>query len=159
MMGEEFTYSGAMIVMRDAAQKRLFESNDSGAEAELVLKDEIVFYAGPIITEERVIIGPTTSARMDRYLEGLYERGVIATVGKGPRSAFAVEACRRYRRPYLVTPSGAAAFLSTRIKRIELIAYPDLGPEAVYRIFVRDFPLLVAIDKFGKNVFERWGKR
>jgi len=159
MMGEEFTYSGAMIVMRDAAQKRLFESSDSGSVTELVLKDEIVFYAGPIITEKRVIIGPTTSARMDKYLGELYERGVIATVGKGPRTAPAVEVCRRYRRPYLVAPSGVAAFLSTKIERIELIAYPDLGPEAVYRIFVRDFPLLVAIDKFGNNIFERWEKR
>ncbi len=150
-------YSGEMIVMRDAAQKRLirdFKNNETLID----LNGKIIFYAGPAKKPQNKpvgAIGPTTSERMDKYLEFLFEKGVIGTVGKGKRSDLARELCKKYKRVYFVTPSGAAAALSKCITKHEILLYPDLQTEAIQKIQVKDFPLYVAIDIFGNSIFSK----
>lgn len=154
-IGDYIEYTGSMIVMRDAAQKRIESLLKQGLEVPIDLKEKIVFYAGPTrIVEGRFAIGPTTSERMDRYLKILFELGVSATVGKGRRSELARNFCREYGRLYFVAPSGAAAALSEHVENIKLLAFEDLGTEAVYEITVRDFPLIVAIDSKGNDLFQ-----
>ena len=156
--GDLISYSGEMIVMRDAAQKRLMGMYLKGLKLPVSLSNGIVFYAGPAKAPKgRNVgaIGPTTSVRMDGYLEMLYELGVIATVGKGKRTNEAAELCKRYGKIYFVTPSGCAAAMSRRIDEMEILAFEDLGTEAIYRIECHDFPLLVAIDSSGVDIFER----
>ncbi|WP_448521711.1 FumA C-terminus/TtdB family hydratase beta subunit [Pseudothermotoga sp.] len=144
-----------MIVMRDAAQRRIETLLKQGSNVPVDLEGKIVFYAGPTrIVDGRFAIGPTTSERMDKYLKMLFELGVLATVGKGERSETARKLCREYGRIYFVAPSGAAAALSEHVESLELLAFEDLGTEAVYEIRVRDFPLIVAIDCEGKDLFE-----
>lgn len=155
--GDLISYSGEMIVMRDAAQRRLMEMYLRGSKLPVSLSDAIVFYAGPAKApggKSVGAIGPTTSVRMDGYLEMLYEFGVIATVGKGKRTNKAVELCKRYGKVYFVTPSGCAAAMSKRIDKMEILAFEDLGAEAIYRIECHDFPLLVAIDSSGVDIFD-----
>jgi len=154
---ELISYSGEMIVMRDAAQKRLMEMYSKGLKLPVTLSNGIVFYAGPAkAPKEKGVgaIGPTTSVRMDGYLEMLYEFGVIATVGKGKRSHKAIELCKKYARVYFITPSGCAAAMSKRIDKIEILAFEDLGTEAIYKIECHNFPLLVAIDSSGADIFD-----
>ncbi|PLV56673.1 FumA C-terminus/TtdB family hydratase beta subunit [Thermotoga sp. SG1] len=155
--GQEIRYSGKLIVMRDQAQKRLKEFLEKGEKLPLNLEGQIVFYAGPARTPQGKVIGaigPTTSARMDDYLEMLFRLGVVATVGKGKRSKKAIDTCRKWKRVYFITPSGAAAALSKRVKSARVLAFEDLGPEAIYEIEVEEFPLVVAIDSEGNTIFE-----
>ncbi len=90
---------------------------------------------------------------MDEFLEMLYDLGVIATIGKGKRSNLAVELCKKYQRVYFISPSGAAAYLSKCVVDAEIVAFNELGPEAIYRIEVKDFPMMVAIDSLGNQIF------
>lgn len=154
--GDEIRYTGELIIMRDAAQKRLMETLSKNLEIPVELKDKIVFYAGPAkAPADRPIgaIGPTTSNRMDGFLEMLFGLGVLATVGKGKRGDICRELCKRFKRVYFVAPSGAAASLSKRVKSVEVLAYEDLGTEAIRSIIVEDFPLMVAVDSAGKDLF------
>jgi len=91
---------------------------------------------------------------MDDYLEMLFKLGVIATIGKGKRSKKAIEACKKWKRVYFITPSGTAAALSKRVKSARVLAFEDLGPEAIYEIEVEEFPLIVAIDSEGNTIFK-----
>jgi len=154
--GDELIYCGELIIMRDAAQKRLCEALDKGNVLPVSLKDKVIFYAGSAKPTEGSFgdIGPTTSARMDPFLEMLYRLGVKATIGKGKRGRLAVDLCREYRRAYLLAPSGAAAALAERVVSLEPIAYEDLGTEAIFLAEVKEFPLYVAIDVSGSNVFD-----
>ncbi|MEN3007482.1 FumA C-terminus/TtdB family hydratase beta subunit [Pseudothermotoga sp.] len=153
--GEQVRYSGSMIVMRDAAQKRLESLLNHNQRLPLDMSGKIVFYAGPTrVVNGRFVIGPTTSERMDKYLKMLFELGVLATVGKGKRSELAKKLCREYKRVYLLAPSGAAAALSEYVESMTLLAFEDLGTEAIYEINVRNFPLIVAIDSDGRDLFE-----
>ncbi|ACM22303.1 MULTISPECIES: FumA C-terminus/TtdB family hydratase beta subunit [Thermotoga] len=155
--GQEVRYSGKLIVMRDQAQKRLKELLEKEERLPVNLEGQIVFYAGPARTPQGKVIGaigPTTSARMDDYLEMLFRLGVVATVGKGKRSKKAIDACKRWKRVYFITPSGTAAALSKRVKSARVLAFEDLGPEAIYEIEVEEFPLIVAIDSEGNTIFK-----
>lgn len=152
---QELYYTGKLLVMRDAAQMRLKELHEQDRPLPVKLEGAVVFYAGPAkpTKESFGAIGPTTSIRMDCFLEMLFQQGVQATIGKGKRSDLSTSLCRRYGRAYLLAPSGAAASLSKRIKSLRVIAYEDLGTEAVYEIEVEDFPLIVATDKNGLDIF------
>lgn len=155
-VGERIEYTGIMIVMRDAAQRRIEKLLKEGSGLPVDLQGTIVFYAGPTrVVDGRFAIGPTTSERMDKYLKMLFELGVMATVGKGKRSELAKKLCREYRRIYFIAPSGAAAALSEHVESIELLAFEDLGAEAMYEIHVKDFPLIVAIDSAGNDIFSQ----
>jgi len=153
--GEELSFTGKLLVMRDAAQMRLKKLYEEGKTLPVELKGAIVFYAGPakLVEGSCGAIGPTTSLRMDGFLEMLFEKGVLATIGKGRRSDLSANLCRRFRRVYLIAPSGAAASLAQRIESLRAIAYEDLGTEAIFEIDVRDFPLIVATDVNGSDFF------
>ena len=151
--GQEISFTGKLIVMRDAAQMRLKKLYEEGEPFPVELEGAIVFYAGPakLVEESCGAIGPTTSLRMDGFLEMLFEKGVLATIGKGKRSDLAANLCKEFRRVYLIAPSGAAASLAQRIESLRVIAYEDLGTEAIFEIDVRDFPLIVATDVNGSD--------
>jgi len=153
--GQELSFTGRLIVMRDAAQMRLKKLYEGGKTLPVELNEAIVFYAGPakLVKESCGAIGPTTSLRMDGFLEMLFEKGVLATIGKGERSVPAANLCKKYRRVYLIAPSGAAASLAQRIESLRTIAYEDLGTEAIFEIDVRGFPLIVATDVNGSDLF------
>lgn len=153
--GEELSYTGELLAMRDAAQKRLERSIQEGDTLPVELENAIIFYAGPAKASETSFgaIGPTTANRMDPFLEMLYKEGVKATIGKGKRSRLAASLCRDYERVYFLAPSGAAAALADKIVSLEVLAYEDLGAEAIFKIKVKDFPLYVAIDLKGNDVF------
>ncbi|MEN3042367.1 MAG: FumA C-terminus/TtdB family hydratase beta subunit [Fervidobacterium sp.] len=151
--GEFIKYTGSLIVMRDAAQKRLVELEQNGEKLPVNLSGKTIFYAGPTFSKERMIIGPTTAKRMDKFLEFLAKHKIMATIGKGTRSQQAVEIIKKHQIPYFVTPSGCAAYLSTHVVSWKLLAFDNLGPEAIYEIQVFDFPILVAIDIEGNKIF------
>ncbi len=146
-----------MIIMRDAAHKRISEMVEKKERIPLDFKQKIVFYAGPAKKKAGMVcgaIGPTTSERMDKYLDMMFSLGVEATVGKGARTEFAAQLCGKYGKPYFVAPSGSAAALAYRIKEFEILFFEDLGAEAVQRILVCDFPLMLAIDAEGNDFFK-----
>jgi len=153
--GEWVELSGSLIVMRDAAHKRLLSSTDPEAQLPLDLKGQVIFYAGPTseFVEGKGVIGPTTSARMDRYVGAMLKLGVKGFLGKGPRSNEVAGLLKEYGGVYLATAGGAAALLSKFVKKATMIAYQDLGPEAIYQLEVAKFPAIVAIDSSGKSIF------
>lgn len=153
---DEVSYSGELIVMRDAAHKRLKELLDNGKQLPVELKEKIIFYAGPAKSLNGFpvgSIGPTTSNRMDPFLDMVFSLGVIGTIGKGKRSPLAVSMCKKYKKVYFVTPSGAAAAMAKKVVKRKVLAFDDLGTEAIQLLEVVEFPLLVAIDSKGNSIF------
>jgi fumarate hydratase subunit beta len=154
--GEMLLLSGPMIAARDAAQERIARTRSGGGDVPFDLAGTTLYYMSPAPGRGGMAAGsagPTTSSRMDRYLEMLISMGVAATVGKGPRSAPAAGLCARYGVPYLAAVGGAGAFYAGRIIRSEVLCWPDLGPEAVYRLEVADFPVFTGIDANGASMF------
>jgi tartrate/fumarate subfamily iron-sulfur-dependent hydro-lyase beta chain len=152
--GEEVLLTGRALTMRDAAHGRLADLVNRGEEPPFSLAGQLVFYAGPSpAAAGRPVgaIGPTTSARMDRFLELTFTLGVRATLGKGPRAPQVRELHERYGAVYLAAVGGAAAVLGGLVEEIEPVAWEDLGPEAVYRVMLREFPAVVAIDVRGRD--------
>ncbi|MGQ9856044.1 MAG: FumA C-terminus/TtdB family hydratase beta subunit [Fervidobacterium sp.] len=147
--GTQINYTGKLYVMRDAAHKRLFEIDKTGEQLPIDLSGKIIFYAGPTFVSDKMIIGPTTSKRMDPFFEFTAHKGILATVGKGVRTPEVVEAIEKYKVPYLVAPSGCAAYLSQKIIDWRIVAFEDLGPEAIYEITVKDFPMILFVDCCG----------
>jgi fumarate hydratase subunit beta len=154
--GDMLLLSGRMITARDQAHRRLVEALRKGESPAVPLQGETIFYAGPSPAPEgrqAGSVGPTTASRMDPYTPILVDQGVAAFIGKGPRSP---EVCRIMREKgaiYLVAVGGAAALLGSRVRSIKAIAYTELGPEAVYELEVEDFPVIVAYDLEGGDVF------
>ncbi len=154
--GESLSLGGILIAARDAAHKRIIRALELNETLPFDLKDQIIFYLGPAPVppgKPSGSIGPTTSARMDGLTEPLLKAGVRAFIGKGRRSEHIKELLQKYRSVYLVAPGGVAAYLGQKVKRIRAIAYNDLGPEAVYELEVEDFPLVVAYDIYGGDIF------
>lgn len=152
--GEELLLVGRALTLRDAAHGRLADLVNGGEKPPFDLAGELVFYAGPSpAAAGRPVgaIGPTTSARMDRFLELTFELGVRVTLGKGPRAPQVKELHERYGAVYLAAVGGVAALLGGLVEDIEPVAWEDLGPEAVYRVILRDFPAVVAIDASGRD--------
>ena len=150
--------SGTVYTARDAAHKRFAALLDEGKELPFPLKGAVIYYAGPTPTPEGLPIGscgPTTSGRMDVYAPELYDRGVAATIGKGGRSPAVQEAICRNGAVYLCAIGGAGALAAQSVASCEVIAFADLGCEAVKRLEIRDFPLIVAIDCHGGSLFAR----
>lgn len=150
--GQWLRLNGSIIVARDRAHMRLIDSIEKNENLPVELKEQGILYAGPIIRKNKVIIGPTTSSRMDNLSEALMKKGVALTIGKGPRSKRYIDLAKEYCSPYLMTFGGAAAFLSKFVIKAKMITYGDLGPEALYRIEVKDFPAITAIDCRGKII-------
>lgn len=156
--GTRVLISGIIYTGRDAAHKRIIESLDRGEELPFDLQGQTIYYAGPSPARPGQVIGsvgPTTSGRMDVFTPRLLAAGLRAMIGKGNRSAAVREAIAQYRGVYLVAVGGAAALIARSIKQVEVVAYEDLGPEAIRRLTVEDFPAIVANDAFGDDLFEQ----
>ena len=154
--GQEFFLSGTIYTARDQAHKRLVEAIKSGKRLPIELEGAIIYYCGPTQTPKGKIIGscgPTTSSRMDAFAPLLLAKGLKAMIGKGARSKEVKEAIRKYKGVYFVTYAGCGALLSKYVKKVEVVAYRDLGPEAILKLEVKDFPLIVAIDANGGSIY------
>lgn len=155
--GDAVTLTGSIITGRDAAHKRLVELIDQGKPLPVSLEGETIYYVGPAPASPGHAVGsagPTTSYRMDSYTPKLLERGLRAMIGKGLRNQQVIEAMKQYGAVYFGAVGGAAALISKSIQSSEALAYEDLGPEAIHRFVVKDFPVIVLIDSFGNNLYE-----
>lgn len=155
--GDTVLLSGALYTGRDAAHKRLIDLLDDNKELPLKIKDEIIYYVGPSPAKPGQVIGsagPTTSYRMDPYAPRLLDLGLRGMIGKGARSEEVIEAIKRNNGIYFGAIGGAAALIGKSIVKSEIIAYEDLGAEAIRKIEVKDMPLVVIIDSEGTNLYE-----
>lgn len=154
--GERLLLSGEILTARDAAHKRLADALAAGQHLPVDLTDATIYYTGPSATPPGRVIGsagPTTAYRMDPYCEPLLQAGVRAMIGKGEKRAGVEPLLMHYCAVYCAAVGGAGAYLSERIVLSEIIAYEDLGPEAIHRFIVREFPVIVAQDAFGGNIY------
>jgi len=157
-VGTQVLISGIIYVGRDAAHKRLIEALDKGDELPFDIKGQTMYYMGPSPARPGEVIGsagPTTSTRMDGYTPRLLAAGLKAMIGKGDRSPEVKDAIKKYKAIYLVAVGGAGALLAKTIKKSEVVAYEDLGAEAILRLHVESFPAIVANDIHGEDLFER----
>lgn len=157
-VGQRVLLSGTIYTARDAAHRRMVESILAGEEVPIPLENAFIYYAGPCPAPPgRVIgsVGPTTSYRMDSYAPALIEKGLGGMIGKGTRSKRVIEAMVKHCCVYFAAVGGAGALLSRRVVNAELVAYGDLGTEAIRRLEVKDFPVIVAIDTRGNSIYER----
>lgn len=156
-VGEQVLLSGSILTGRDAAHQRLVALLDRGEPLPVSLKDEILFYVGPTPAPPGRPIGaagPTTAGRMDAYAPRLIaECGLRGMIGKGVRSPAVREACRRYGAVYFAAIGGLGALLGRCVTAAEVVAYPELGPEAIYRLTVVDFPVFVINDTYGGDAY------
>jgi len=159
-MGEACELSGVLYAARDAAHKRMLEEAGRGEALPIEVRGQVIFYVGPTPPRPGAIIGsagPTTSGRMDAYTPRMLELGLAGMIGKGGRSPEVVEAIARHGAVYFAAVGGAAALLARRVREVELIAYEDLGTEAIRRLVVERFPVVVAVDSRGRDIFaEGW---
>ena len=156
--GDSCLISGVIYTARDAAHKRLCELADKGQALPLDIKDAIIYYVGPTPAKEGQAIGsagPTTSYRMDAYSPTLIALGQTGMIGKGKRGPEVVDAMKEHGAVYFGAIGGAGALLSKCIKKAEVIAYDDLGAEAIRRLEVEDFPVVVVIDSEGNNLYQK----
>jgi len=154
--GDKVLITGVMYTARDAAHKRLIELLDAGKELPVDLKGQIIYYVGPTPEKPGEVIGsagPTTSGRMDAYTPRLIELGLKGMVGKGARSKEVRDSIVAHKAVYMAAVGGAAALIRRSIKKAEIIAYEDLGPEAIRRLEVVDFPAIVVNDVHGGDLF------
>jgi fumarate hydratase subunit beta len=167
-IGDKVLLKGIVYTARDQAHKRIVdELEKAGRENRkpklpFLLEGQVIYYAGPAPSRPGMVIGPagpTTSGRMDPYTPILLKKGLKGTIGKGRRSKDTIEAMKKYKAVYFVAVGGAAVLISKRIKRVETVAYEDLGPEAIYRLQVEDFPLIVANDIYGNDLFDEGIKK
>lgn len=155
--GQRILLTGVIYGARDEAHGRFAKALDRGEELPLDLRGQVIYYVGPTPGRPGRVCGaagPTTSGRMDPYTPRLLAYGVRGLIGKGNRSPEVVAALKEYGAVYLAATGGAGALLSLCIREMRVVAYPELGPEAVYRIVVGDFPVIVAIDSRGQNLYE-----
>lgn len=156
--GDVVNLTGTIYTARDAAHKKLIEALDNGEELPFELQGSIIYYVGPAPAPPGCAIGsagPTTSGRMDAYAPRLHSLGVKASIGKGKRSQEVRDALQQYKGVYFGATGGAGALLSQRITDSEVIAYDELGPEAIRKLTVKDFPLLVVNDAHGAEQYAK----
>ena len=156
--GEEVLLSGIIYTARDQAHKRLIEAIKAGRKLPIDVKGQIIYYCGPTKTPRGKAIGscgPTTSSRMDDFTPLLLKAGLKGMIGKGSRSPEVIRAIKKYRGVYFLAYAGCGALLTKYVKKAEPVAYKDLGPEAIYKLEVKSFPLIVGIDVKGNNVYKQ----
>lgn len=154
--GDEVLISGVIYTGRDAAHKRLAELAQQKAPWPIDLKDQMIYYVGPTpATQGRPIgsAGPTTSDRMDSLTPMMLEHGLKGIIGKGPRSTFVKEELKKHQAVYFAAIGGAGALLSKCITRAEVVAFPELGTEAIHKLTVKDFPVVVINDILGHDLY------
>ena len=155
--GDYVYITGTIYSARDAAHKRLTETLEQGEKLPLPLENEIIYYLGPTPARPGQVIGsagPTTSSRMDKYAPALLDLGQTGMIGKGRRSDAVIDSMKKNTAVYFAAVGGAGALLSKCIKKAEVIAYEDLGAEAIYKLEVKDFPVIVVIDSDGNNLYD-----
>ena len=156
--GQRVLIDGAVYTARDAAHKRMIEALERGEGLPIELDGAVIYYVGPTPGAPGQVVGsagPTTSARMDAYAPRLIERGLRGMIGKGGRSPEVVEAMVKHGAVYFAATGGAGALLGRRVVSAEVLAYDDLGTEALRRFEVKDFPAIVAIDAAGRSLYDR----
>jgi fumarate hydratase subunit beta len=154
--GEEVLLTGMIYTARDQAHKRLADLVKSGKKLPLELKGQVIYYCGPTAIPKGKVIGacgPTTSGRMDEFTPLVLDLGVTALIGKGRRSKLVREAIKKSGAIYLAAPAGCGALLAKKVIKNKLVAFKDLGPEAIYELTVKDFPLIVVIDSRGNSIY------
>ncbi|NTW05244.1 MAG: Fe-S-containing hydro-lyase [Peptococcaceae bacterium] len=155
--GQAVLISGLIYTARDAAHKKLVNLLEEGKPLPIELKGQIIYYVGPSPAKPGQIIGsagPTTSGRMDSYTPQLIELGLKGMIGKGKRDARVIKSMEENNAVYFVAVGGAAALIAKSITKCRVVAYPELGAEAIHELFVEDFPVLVANDIFGGDLFK-----
>lgn len=156
--GDRVLISGTVYTARDAAHKRMIEAINRGEELPFDIKNQIIYYAGPAPAKPGEVIGscgPTTSGRMDAYAPTLIALGETGMLGKGSRSNEVIAAMKKYKCVYFGAIGGAGALIAKSVVSAEVIAYEDLGTEAIRRLTVKDFPAFVVIDTEGNSLYER----
>jgi fumarate hydratase subunit beta len=161
-IGDKVLLSGVLYTGRDAAHKRLFDLITDEKELPIDIQGQVIYYVGPTPAKPGKPIGsagPTTSYRMDSFAPKLIELGLKGMIGKGNRSQAVIDAMKQYKAVYFGATGGAGALIAKRIKKAEIIAYPDLGPEAIRRLEVEDFPVTVVNDTKGNDLYVEGIKR
>lgn len=156
--GDEVFLSGDIFTARDQAHKRLAELIKKGVQLPLDLRGSFIYYCGPTQTPPKRAIGscgPTTSARMDKLTEPLLKAGLAAMIGKGRRSEEVRQLIKKHKTVYFLAVGGAGAYLARRVLSAKPVCFKELGPEAVYKLRVKDFPLIVGIDSRGTDIFNK----
>lgn len=156
--GDRVNISGIIYTGRDAAHKIMCEALEKGEEIPVDWTGQVIYYAGPTPAKPGNVIGscgPTTSGRMDAYSPTMMDQGLKGMIGKGPRSKEVVDAMKKHNVVYFAAVGGAAALIASSVKECEVIAYDDLGPEAVRRLKVENYPCVVVIDSEGNNLYEK----
>lgn len=156
--GERVLLTGTMYAARDAAHKRMMEQMKAGKALPIPLENQVIYYVGPTPAKPGEVIGsagPTTSSRMDKYTPELVKFGIKGMIGKGYRSQTVIDSLIEYNAVYFAAIGGSGALLAKRIKQVELIAYEDLGTEAIRKLTVRDFPCIVINDTKGNDWYKQ----
>lgn len=160
-IGDEVSLSGIIYTARDAAHKKLVDLIHNGQELPFDVQGSVIYYVGPTPAQPGQAIGaagPTTSYRMDPFVEDMLKAGMKGMIGKGARSKPVIESLKKYTGVYFGATGGAAALISKCIKKAEVIAFDELGPEAVRRLEVKDMPLVVINDSTGKDLYNEGRK-
>ena len=160
--GDIVYLSGVLFTARDAAHKKLVDLIEAVEEFPFDLEGSVIYFVGPTPPKPGDPIGsagPTTSYRMDSYSPILIEQGQKAMIGKGKRSQEVKDACMKYKAVYFGATGGAGALIAQRIKKAEVIAYPELGPEAIRKLEIEDFPVTVVNDSYGGDLYEEGRKK
>lgn len=160
-IGQRVLLNGVIYTGRDAAHKKLVELLDAGKELPIDIKGQIIYYVGPSPAKPGQVIGsagPTTSGRMDAYAPRLMDIGLKGMVGKGKRLPEVIKSMKQHKAVYFTAVGGAAALISKCIKECEVVAYPELGPEAIHRLVVENFPVIVVNDTLGGDLYEEGSK-
>lgn len=155
--GDYVYLTGEIYTARDAAHKRMYEAIENNKDLPIDIKGTSIYYMGPSPAREGKPIGsagPTTASRMDKYAPKLLDLGMISMIGKGKRSQAVKDAIIRNKAVYFAAVGGAGALLSKCIKSSEVVAYDDLGTEAIRKLYVEDFPVIVVIDSTGEDLYE-----
>ena len=156
--GQRVSISGPVLTGRDAAHKRLYDLLQAGEELPVSIEGEIIYFVGPTPARPGKVIGsagPTTSSRMDAYSPALLAAGLRGMIGKGYRGEKVRQALKKFGAVHLAAGGGLGALLGSKITHSEVLAYEDLGPEAIRRFIVKDFPAIVAYDAHGGSIYDR----
>lgn len=156
--GDRVTISGTIYTGRDAAHQRLIQAIEDNKPLPLNLAGQVIYYVGPCPARPGQVIGscgPTTSGRVDKYTPALLELGLKGMIGKGQRSKNVIDKIKELGAVYFAAIGGAGASIARTVKKAEVVAYDDLGPEAIYCLEVEEFPCIVAIDSQGNNLYQK----
>ncbi|MDP2949060.1 MAG: FumA C-terminus/TtdB family hydratase beta subunit, partial [Chloroflexota bacterium] len=154
-VGDEVRLTGVIYAARDAAHRRIIEALEKGEPLPFDIRGQVIYYVGPTPPKPGQIIGsagPTTSMRIDRYTPPLLAAGLKGTIGKGGRGPAVREALKQHKAVYFLAVGGTGALLARQIKKVDVVAYEDLGTEAVRRLEVEDFPVIVCNDIYGGDL-------